>query len=334
MLLVLSSTAAAEKFSAPILEGDSWSNAADDWPGYTSTVLYSEFYSYAIDGHWLSARATSPVSGVVVSVSDHLAWHPEADSIIVAAGLNDFMHGVSSEVVQMAMVDIIDTIRAHNNVKDIIVVGPGPFADSSRWLPANQIELENYLTWLPAYSSSEGLHYYDAYSAVGDPDNPEHFLPAYAGSGAHLNEVGAIVVAGEIDALITQVRNSPIVVEILVTPWGTIGEVKPESNDPITVAIFSASQHNPDFGILDATQIDPDTLRLGFGQAANTAGLSFVDVDSDEDMDTVAIFDTQDTGVLCEDTEITLQGETLSGEPFIGTGQIVATDCANGVCHP
>ncbi len=44
-------------------------------------------------------------------------------------------------------------------------------------------------------------------------------------------------------------------------------------------------------------------------------------------------FNVQDTGIFCNDTEVSLTGETGPGEVFISTDTIDATQCVTGGCH-
>ena len=50
--------------------------------------------------------------------------------------------------------------------------------------------------------------------------------------------------------------------------------------------------------------------------------------------DTTLKFWTGDTGIFCNDTEVTLSGETYAGEAFSGTDTIDASDCVDVGCHP
>jgi lysophospholipase L1-like esterase len=324
---------AGQRFSAPIIVGDSWSNNELDWPAYTESILYSEYYNHARSGQWLSAG--SPFASITTNIAGHLDLHPDADSIIVQGGVNDFNNGVTSPTVQLALVDIIATIRSHDNIRDIIVMGPGPYRGYYNWQASEQVELESYLAWLPAFCAAEGLHYYDTYAAAGDPSNPEYILAEYDLDGLHVNAAGAAAIASGIDSIVIQIRNdNTIAVEMRVMPWRSTAEVKPTSNDPIAVAVYSAGIANTEFEEFDATQIDPETLRLGFGAAPNIAAPYFNDLDGDQLSDAGFIFNTQDTGVLCGDTEVTLEGETYTGEYFTGIADIVTVDCDGQQCHP
>ena len=49
------------------------------------------------------------------------------------------------------------------------------------------------------------------------------------------------------------------------------------------------------------------------------------DVDSDGDLDLVLHFPTQETGIVCGDTEAFLSGKTFDGTPIGGASDTIAT---------
>ncbi len=53
------------------------------------------------------------------------------------------------------------------------------------------------------------------------------------------------------------------------------------------------------------------------------------DFDGDANTDVAFGFRTQDTGVFCGDTEVTLTGETYTSDPFTGTDTISTSDCVD-----
>ena len=334
LLFVSAGVNAGQKFSAPIIVGDSWSDSELDWPGYTGSVLYPEFYNHALASRRLSACDSCIAGSVAETIEGDLDLHPDADSIIVEGGINDINAGVASPTLQLAMVDIIAAIRARDNIRDIIVMGPGPFRGLWRWRASEQVELENYLAWLPAFCAAEGLHYYDTYAAVGDPSNPEYILAEYNEDYLHVNAAGAAAIAYDIDSVVMQIRSEMIAVATRVMPSSLTPEINPTSDDPIAVAVYGSAIANAEFDEFDATQIDSDTLRLGFGAAGNIATPNFDDLNGDQVTDAEFTFNTQDTGVLCGDTEVTLEGETYSGDHFTGIADIVTSGCDEQGCHP
>lgn len=114
-------------------------------------------------------------------------------------------------------------------------------------------------------------------------------------------------------------------------------ELSISADDAITVlqaAVLGSNTASGDPVNFDVTQIDPATLSLGPGGAANIAlNPLYGDYDSDGNTDAAFAFTTSATGIACDDTEVTLTGETFSGQPFAGASPIVTVDCDTG-CHP
>jgi hypothetical protein len=116
-------------------------------------------------------------------------------------------------------------------------------------------------------------------------------------------------------------------VAIDVEPWSSANEIRPDSNNLIPVAVLGAA----DF---DATQVDESTVKLGVGGASNVASPLVFDVAGDAETDFILGFKTEATGIFCGDTEVSLVGETVTGDAFIGTDTITTTDCIDLGCHP
>lgn len=77
----------------------------------------------------------------------------------------------------------------------------------------------------------------------------------------------------------------------------------------------------------DAADIDIQALLL-FGPAEAAPLVSRMrDFDSDGDEDLLLFFETASTGISCGDTEATLTGQTLDGQPFEGTDTVVPVAC-------
>lgn len=127
----------------------------------------------------------------------------------------------------------------------------------------------------------------------------------------------------------------PATVEVDIDPWSVSNSVKPESGDTIFVAVMGSRTASGDPIDFDVTQIDPDTLKLGVGEAANIAvNPLFGDYNQDAISDAAFAFKTQDTGILCDDPDVALAGETFNGDQFEGTSMIATTDCETTACHP
>ena len=127
----------------------------------------------------------------------------------------------------------------------------------------------------------------------------------------------------------------PAVAEIDVDPWSSSNVVRPDSTDSLYVAILGADNSNGDPIDFVVEQIDPASLKLGAGEAPNIAVTPlYGDYDSDGNNDVAFVFETEETGIFCDDTEVTLRGATIDGDVFEGTGPITTEDCDSGGCHP
>jgi hypothetical protein len=119
-----------------------------------------------------------------------------------------------------------------------------------------------------------------------------------------------------------------------IDPWDVANKVKPASNLLIPVAINGSSVAGGDATDFDISQVNIATVRFGIGQASNQASPAQQDFNGDSETDLLLGFRTQDTAILCGDTEVRLTGETLSGEVFMGSDTITTADCENTGCHP
>jgi hypothetical protein len=123
--------------------------------------------------------------------------------------------------------------------------------------------------------------------------------------------------------------------EINVQLYDANNEVDPASNNLISIGIHSTSVAGGDSVDFDATQVDPSTLKLGVGEATNVSYPWVNDWDGDTNFDDVAFgFRTPETGIICGDTEVLLNGETYAGDPFTASDSVSTTDCADTGCHP
>jgi probable HAF family extracellular repeat protein len=117
---------------------------------------------------------------------------------------------------------------------------------------------------------------------------------------------------------------SPIAIKVRIDikPGSKKTRINLRSKGNIPVAILSTES-------FDATQVDWETVTFGPDGATESHGRSHVeDVDRDGDMDVLLHFDTQDTGIQCGDTEVTLTGETFDGQSFTGSDAIETVNCS------
>jgi len=112
-----------------------------------------------------------------------------------------------------------------------------------------------------------------------------------------------------------------LAVDIDVKPGSYPNSINPKSKGKIPVAIFTTDT-------FIASQVDWATVLFGPAEATESHGRAHVeDVDGDGDIDLLLHFNTQETGIACDDTEATLTGETFGGEPIFGTDSIVTVNC-------
>jgi serine protease len=141
-------------------------------------------------------------------------------------------------------------------------------------------------------------------------------VPALAGTSA----TGAVLNAQ------LAVAGLPVqVFDIDVLPGNPANAVYPNKSGDLPVAVLSS-------GELDATQVDPATLRFGPAGATPAAPVTISNVDGQFGDDTVVKFNVGESGIQCNDTDVTLTGETYTGQLITGTDAIDASQCETG-CH-
>lgn len=112
-----------------------------------------------------------------------------------------------------------------------------------------------------------------------------------------------------------------------IRPSSSVNKVFPETTRVINVAVLTTSVADGEEEDFDATEVNPGTLKFGIGEAPNVGVPRVTDVDNDGDNDVIFAFNTQDTGIVCGDTEASLTGKTYSGGLFAGVDSVVTADC-------
>lgn len=124
----------------------------------------------------------------------------------------------------------------------------------------------------------------------------------------------------DIGAIEFQPAATVLTVGLDVKPGSRENTVNPKSKGIIPVAILSRNS-------FDASTVDPASVKFGPNQALATGRGQFKDVNGDGLPDIVLHFRTQDTGIQCGDTSVSITGETLSGIPIQGSDTIRTVGC-------
>jgi hypothetical protein len=137
---------------------------------------------------------------------------------------------------------------------------------------------------------------------------------------------GTSATGGVVNAF-AAVDGLPVTVTAMdVLPGDSANVVYPNQGGKLPVAVLSSAT-------FDAAQVDPATLRFGAGQATPTDAPVINNVDGQHGSDTTVSFQMAESGIVCNDTDVSLSGETYSGEHFIAEDMIDATQCDEGGCH-
>jgi hypothetical protein len=119
----------------------------------------------------------------------------------------------------------------------------------------------------------------------------------------------------------------PTAVILAVLPWSVANEINPASEGLIPVAMMGSAE-------FDAAEIDLGTVRFGPSKAMSTGATLVFDLDGDSYDDMLVSFATQDTGIVCEDTNVSVYGESYTDQTFTGIDPIETIECETSGCHP
>lgn len=111
-----------------------------------------------------------------------------------------------------------------------------------------------------------------------------------------------------------------MIVALHVKPGGAENPINPKSNGVIPVAILSTNN-------FDASSIDQASLRFGPNQALAEGEGKLEDINGDGLPDLVLHFRTQNSGIQCGDTSVSITGQTVNGISIQGTDSITTVGC-------
>jgi hypothetical protein len=112
-------------------------------------------------------------------------------------------------------------------------------------------------------------------------------------------------------------------VQIAIHPgsFPNASSINPQSKGVIPVAILSTNT-------FDATTVDPNSVKFGPTNAEEAHGRGHnEDINGDGKTDLVLHFRTQDTGIVCGNTSVSLTATTFSGEAIKGSTSIRTVGC-------
>jgi hypothetical protein len=130
---------------------------------------------------------------------------------------------------------------------------------------------------------------------------------------------GLVVARSHIQVLVGGAPPAPSPV-VDIKPGSEPNSVNPRSKGVIPVAVLGSI----DF---DATQVDFSTVTFGPDGASPAHDGHVEDVDADGLVDMMFHFRTQETGIVCGDTEATLMGVTFTGTSFSGYDTVNTVGC-------
>lgn len=181
---------------------------------------------------------------------------------------------------------------------------------------ANDLTPQSLADWLGVPLASLPMALVDIVNAappvIYDP------YPTVGSAGFDLDAIGVL-------------QQAPLDVPVVVDPFGG-ASVDPDATALIPVVLYSSAIGA---GALDNFAADA-VAEVSFGafQASPVAGPFIADWDADGLPDAGYSFQTQDTGIACEDTTVDIVGTTTDGLDFVGVSAITTPMCPDAGCHP
>jgi hypothetical protein len=202
--------------------------------------------------------------------------------------------------------------------------GPGQFAHAIGFflLLPGASPVGTFLGWQIVVNELDGQ------SSVIDVPPILHFAPVYFG---FLSDVGISKVTvqdnpGDTEAdnwYLDNVSHSAItpLMDIDIKPGEFPNPINPRNRGVIPVAILTTDTFN-------TTTVKATTVRFGAtGTEAGPVRVAVEDVNNDGRPDLLLFFNTQDTGIQCQDTSASLTGQTFSGQEIEGSDAITTVGC-------
>jgi hypothetical protein len=299
---------------------------------------------------WLEADLAANTQSWTIAFWHHPPYSKGSHDSDAEVALQE-MRENALPILEARGVDLILTGHSHSYERSYLL--DGHYGQSASLTPAMILDSGDgselgdgpYIKPGPAGTPNEGA----VYAVVGssgkiEDDGPLNHPVMYTSililgsmvldvSGSQL-DAAFIDSTGAVLDEFTIIKSPPQVIGIDVDPWSASNEIKPAASNLVPVALIATSVSSGDVADFDPGQVNLSSLEFGIGKAGNTAVPWAFDVDNDSDTDMVVGFNAQDAAILCGDTEVSIEGETLSGETFIGTDTIVTTDCEGLGCHP
>ena len=263
--------------------GDSFANNSGDWVNVLGR---------SVEGRWQGRflGKGQPGGTLTHNISPNFDYYYDLldagyDYAVLQGGVNDVNSStITLSNIQDAVRAMVDQVRA-KGIDMIFICNIAPWSASTAWSPSEQVETENYNSWLAAYCATESLRLIDTYAALADPTAPAQLSdgsgtkPNYdSGDGLHPNPEGHQVIADQI-------------IESMALRFGEIEKYSwlPSSDDIVQLHVWTDSdqrevQYYLDFtsefsGVLNAricqyyTDVDGELVLISDRPYSSTGGV-------------------------------------------------------------